>query len=165
MRPSTEERPHGRDDQSEVGQAGRLIDEVAAFLTVQDFIDFALLFGSYADGKETPLSDIDLGIHLCRAVDLLTLGRVTAELERITRRSVDILVLNDSLKRDPGKAYRVVASGKLIACKDRSAYVNFKTQAILRYLDTAYLREMKAKAFLERVRSNRLGEKGHARTP
>ncbi len=142
----------------------RLLDEIENFLASQDFIDFALLFGSFARGRETPLSDIDLGIHLSRPIDLLTLGRLTAELESITGRRVDVLVLSDVLPRNPNVAYQVVASGKLIACKDRSAYVDFKTRTILMYLDTAYLREMVEKMFLERVKTNTLGERGHART-
>jgi len=142
----------------------QLISRIENLLASQDFLDFALLFGSFARGKETPLSDIDLGIHLSRPIDLLTLGRLAAELERITGRRVDVLVLNDALQRNANMAYQVAASGKLIACKDRSAYVNFKAQAILRYLDTAYLRETVERAFLERARNNRLGERGYART-
>ena len=140
----------------------RLIDDMESLLASQDFVEFALLFGSFARGKETPLSDIDFGIYLSRPIDLLTLGRLTAELERIAQRQVEILVLNDILASNPKLAYQVVASGELIVCKDRSAYVDFKAQVILRYLDTAYLRSIVDKAFLERLRDDRFGARSHA---
>ena len=126
----------------------RLIEEMKSLLTSQDFITFALLFGSFAEGKDTPLSDIDLGIHLSRPIDLLTLGRLTVELGRVTQRRVEVLVLNDISVSNPRLAYQIVVSGKLLVCKNRSAYVDFKTQAILRYLDTSYLRGIVDKAFL-----------------
>ena len=137
------------------------MSEMKSLLTSQDFITFALLFGSFAEGKATPLSDIDLGIHLSRPIDLLTQGRLTAELEQVTQRRVEVLVLNDILVSNPRLAYQIVASGELVVCKDRPAYVDFKTQVILRYLDTAYLRGIVDKAFVERLRTGRFGKRGH----
>ncbi|MCD6506619.1 nucleotidyltransferase domain-containing protein [Candidatus Poribacteria bacterium] len=139
-----------------------IIEEIKDVLEAQDFVEFALLFGSFARGRQTPLSDVDIGIYLSRPVDLLTLGRLIAELERITGRSVDALVLNDLPARNPDIAYQAISSGEIITCKDPSAYVSFKTRAILRYLDTAYLRDMVSRAFMERLRNNRFGERSHA---
>lgn len=127
----------------------------------RDFIEFAILFGSFARKKETPVSDVDLDIFVSSPIDLLTLGRLSSDLERMTRRNVDILVLNEILDRSPKIAYQVVASGRLIACRNPKGYVDFKTQAILRFLDTAYLRDTIDEAFLERVRNNTVGDRAH----
>ena len=137
-------------------------EEIKDILEAQDSVEFALLFGSFAEGRQTPLSDVDVGVYLSRSVDLLTLGRLTAELERVTGRNVDILVLNELPDRNPNIAYQAISSGKIITCKNPSAYVSFKTRAILRYLDTAYLRDMVNRAFMERLRNNRFGERNHA---
>lgn len=126
-------------------------------LATCEFVEFALLFGSYA--RQTPLawSDVDIAVHVARPLDLLEIGRLTAALERAVGRDVDLLILNTALERNPALAYRVVAEGIVLFCRDDKTLVDFKRQAILRYLDTAYLREMVARAFDERLRAGRFG--------
>ncbi|RKY01129.1 nucleotidyltransferase domain-containing protein [Candidatus Poribacteria bacterium] len=136
--------------------------KIGDILEAKDFIEFALIFGSFAKGRETPLSDVDVGVYLSRPVDLLTLGQLATELEKITGRTVDLLILNDLPLKGPAMAYQIVSSGEIVACKDPSAYVRFKTETILRYLDTIYLRKTVNRAFLERLKSDKFGEMSHA---
>ena len=125
-------------------------------METRDFIEFALLFGSFARGRETPLSDVDIGIYLSRSIDLLVLGRLIAELEQIIGRNVDVLVLNDLLTRNPDLAYQVISSGEIIMCRNPSVYAGFKTRVILSYLDTTYLRDMVSRAFMERLKKRQV---------
>lgn len=137
-----------------------LTESAHELLATQDYIEFALLFGSFAGGQPQPWSDVDVGIHLARPRSLLELGKLTAELERGLRRDVDLLVLNVAVERNPALAYKVVAEGELIFCRDRKALVEFKTRAILRYLDTAFLRAMVSRAFQKRLETGQFGKGG-----
>ncbi|MCS7291128.1 MAG: nucleotidyltransferase domain-containing protein [Roseiflexus sp.] len=44
-------------------------------LSAQEFIEFAILFGSIASGGAGPLSDVDIGIYVSRPLDLLEIGQ------------------------------------------------------------------------------------------
>ncbi len=135
-------------------------ERVSELLAVHDFIEFALLFGSFARAAPQPWSDVDIAIHVSRPLALLELGRLTAALERGLGRDVDVLVLNTALDRNPALAYRVISEGMLLFCRSRKTFVDFKTRAILGYLDTAFLRAMIARAFLERLETGRFGTGG-----
>ncbi|WP_322798081.1 type VII toxin-antitoxin system MntA family adenylyltransferase antitoxin [Thermoflexus sp.] len=114
-------------------------------------VEFALVFGSLARGAEQPWSDVDIGIYPAASPSLLELGEWTASLELILGRDVDLIPLDVALERNPALAYRAVAEGLLLFCRDPQKWVAFKTRAILRYLDTAFLRAMLERAFRERV--------------
>jgi len=133
-------------------------DAAATLLAAQEHITFALLFGSFARGQADPLSDVDIGIYVSRPLDLLEIGRLTAELERILGRQVDLLVLNDALQHNPALAYHAVAEGVVLFCRDQEAWVDFKTRVFLAYLDTAFLRTLVARVFRERLEAGRSGQ-------
>ncbi len=130
----------------------------ADLLAAQEHILFAVLFGSFARGQAGPVSDVDIGISVSRPLDLLELGRLTAELERALGREVDLVVLNDALHHNPALAYHAVAEGVVLFCRDQEAWVDFKTRVFLAYLDTAFLRAMVARAFEERLEARRSAE-------
>ncbi|MDW8392495.1 MAG: nucleotidyltransferase domain-containing protein, partial [Oscillochloridaceae bacterium] len=127
-------------------------------LSAQEFIEFAILFGSIARGGAGPLSDVDIGIYVSRPLDLLEIGQLVAELERALGRDVDLLVLNDAWKRNPALAYRVVTEGVVLFCRDQETLTDFKTRVFLAYFDTAFLREMVARSFQERLETGRFGK-------
>lgn len=133
------------------------IEKARDLLAAHDFIEFALLFGSFARGKPKPWSDVDIAIFVARPLDLLEIGQLTAALECSLGRAVDVLVLNTALEHHPALAYNVVAEGSLLFCRRRETFVNCKTQIILRYLDTAFLRSMVARAFEARLNAGRFG--------
>jgi len=53
------------------------------YLKQFDFIDFAMLFGSFAEDKAKALSDIDLGIFTNKDVSLIDVGFLAAKMESI----------------------------------------------------------------------------------
>jgi predicted nucleotidyltransferase len=134
------------------------LEKARDLLASHDAILFALLFGSMATGYTHPWSDVDIGVYVTTPLSLLEAGKLTAALERLVERDVDLLVLNDALERNPALAYSVIAEGILLFCKDENAFVSFKTSAILRYLDTAFLRAMVTQAFYERLEAGQFGK-------
>lgn len=76
-----------------------LISRLREVLEKEEKIAFAVLFGSLAGGRDTFLSDIDLAIYLSQDMDILELGRIVGELEKVTERRVDLLILNDALEK------------------------------------------------------------------
>lgn len=72
-------------------------------------------------------------------------------------RDVDVLELNSALRQNPAPAYRVVSEGVMLFCRERRIFVDLRTQAMLRYLDTAFLRATVARAFEERLKAGRFG--------
>ncbi|MDQ7040357.1 MAG: nucleotidyltransferase domain-containing protein [Rhodothermus sp.] len=142
-----------------------LVSQLRPRLEVRSEIVFALLFGSVARGQATPLSDVDVGIYVDRPLDLLELGGLVSELELAVRRPVDVVILNEALKRRPALAYEAAAHGQLICCRDEAQWVDFKYRAFLAYFDTEPLRRMRREAFLERLKNRALGERKYTGTP
>jgi len=144
-------------------EKAQLKAKIGRFLEMHPYIEFAILFGSLAEGSDTPLSDVDVGIYVSKDLSLLEHGKLTAELERITGREVDIVILNELPLKYPELAFKVAAKGELIICRDRKGYVEFKTKCFLGYIDTAPLREMFRETLLERIRAGKIGDRRYAR--
>lgn len=136
------------------------IEKARDLLATQETVVFALLFGSFAKGQPQPSSDVDIGIYVSRSWSLLEVGKLTAALERVLGREVDLLILNTALERNPALAYKAVAEGTLLFCRDAAAFADFKTRVVLHYLDTAFLRTMVTGAFQERLDAGRFGRGG-----
>lgn len=77
----------------------------------------AYLFGSWARGTQTALSDIDVAVLLAPVADLrATTMELAADLSGVTGRArLDLVVLNDA---PLALAYRVLRDGQLLACRD-----------------------------------------------
>ncbi len=136
------------------------LEKARNLLETQDSVVFAFLFGSFAQGEPQPWSDVDIGVYVSRPWSLLEVGKLTATLERVLGREVDLLILNTALERNPALAYRAVAEGTLLFCRDTAALADFKARVVLRYLDTAFLRTMSTGAFRERLDTGRFGQGG-----
>lgn len=111
-------------------------------------IAYALLFGSAARNEETPFSDVDVAIGLKQGeqLDVSAIGSLVTELERATRRTIDLLLLDGA---PPSLAYRVFRDGKVIFEADRRARVERQTRAVLEYLDFKPVEELFARAVLK----------------
>lgn len=132
---------------------GMLLKKLKTLLSVYDFIDFALLFGSCANGTQKALSDIDVGIHTHRSISLLEQGRIIAELEDALGRKIDLVLLNDLYKKDALLAFRIVDKHQPILCRNNDAYVDFKTYTYKYYFDVQPMYEMFDKALFERLKN------------
>ena len=102
------------------------IEKIKNYLTQNENIIFALLFGSLAEGGFKHLSDVDIGIYLKHEPDLLEMGRMISDLEKIAGRSIDLVVLNNLFKKDPLFAYEIISKSKPLFSKDDRRFTELK---------------------------------------
>jgi predicted nucleotidyltransferase len=134
---------------------------VIRILEANHAIQAALLFGSQAMGTATPLSDIDVGILVNGELPLLDLGRLTAQIESISRRQAQVIILNDLYKRDPQMAFNVVSEGQVLFCRKPDSFVNFKRKTFLYYIDTLPLRISVNATLRQRIVSGLFGSRNY----
>ncbi|MCX7792126.1 MAG: nucleotidyltransferase domain-containing protein [Chloroflexaceae bacterium] len=108
-----------------------------AFLATQEDIVAAYLFGSLAEGRATPRSDIDIAVLLGRIPDdeLGDLGRRLQLMEAFRRfadREVDVIILNTA---PPLLRYQVLRHGRRLFERDRQARVEFEVRTGQEYED------------------------------
>jgi predicted nucleotidyltransferase len=127
-----------------------------------DYIDFAILFGSYAKDASNHMSDVDIGIYTARDVSLLELGQLSAIVESTVNRNVDIIVMNDLYRERPLFVYDVISNGKVIFSRKRDILTEYRRRAYLYYLDVRYLIDDVNKRFKERLLTNKFGERTYA---
>ncbi|HBQ28458.1 MAG TPA: hypothetical protein DD719_03435 [Desulfotomaculum sp.] len=119
------------------------------------------LFGSYAQGKQTRLSDIDLAILLepdypqedffKKKLELLPV--ITSILRTD---EVDLIILNCA---PYSLAYRVLGQGKLLYEKEerRSHRVNFQAQVYVGYFDFQPVEKVIHQGLRQRIKEGRFG--------
>ena len=132
--------------------------KIRSLLEKNDKIVFALFFGSVATGRENKLSDVDIGIYFNQNVELLEIGKISAELEKITGKNIDLVLLKDLYKRKPTFANEIVKKSELIFSRDDEKYVEFKKMTLLYYLDTQPLRKKFRENLSRRIDENKLGK-------
>ena len=128
-----------------------IVDKIRSVLFDEDFIVFSILFGSYARGKIFNLSDVDVAIYTNRKLELLEYGYIISELEAELQKEVDLIVLNDLFKKNPSLAFEIMKEGKLIFCKDKEKYLEYKKRTFLYYMDTEYLRRMVHESIIDKI--------------
>ena len=138
------------------------IDKMTELLKEDENILFALVFGSGAKGKMTALSDIDIGIFTKNEMDLLEMGRLLSALEKLVRRKVDLVILNDLYKKRPAFAFNVISSARVLYMRDRGKFVNFKKNVFLYYMDARPLIDMVNKSVEKRMAAGTFGERNYA---
>jgi predicted nucleotidyltransferase len=117
----------------------------------------AYLFGSQAEGKAGPLSDVDiailLGPHVAREqwfqVQLDLMG---ALMSLFHRDDVDVVILNQAT---PVLAHEVVRSGQILHEARPGTRADFELATLRRYVDTEPLRRLQDRRLLERVEEYR----------
>ena len=121
-------------------------------------INFSLVFGSYANGKNHSFSDLDIGVHCKVELDILEIGNMIGDLESITNIKIDLLILNDIYEENSSIAYEIICNHKVINSKSKNFFLYFKTKTYLHYFDDEPLREMKRKSLEKRIESNQIGK-------
>jgi predicted nucleotidyltransferase len=117
-------------------------------------VDCAVLFGSAATGRETPASDVDVYLRLAPGArwDLRERLELAAELSRLLRREIDLVVEDDRtsviLRR------QVAISGRLVYESRPGAFTDLKAAAMIAYADLEpLLRRMRAAVLSRTERS------------
>ena len=95
----------------------------------------AWLFGSFARGDAHAESDVDVAV-LCRRTPAATLDalplRLEGELERLLRRTTQVVVMNSA---PADLRARVLRDGRLLADRDRSRRIRFEVRTRNEWFD------------------------------
>ncbi|MGH9385889.1 MAG: type VII toxin-antitoxin system MntA family adenylyltransferase antitoxin [Vicinamibacterales bacterium] len=122
-------------------------------------IQAAYIFGSVAQGRARPDSDIDIAVLVGRRIpDARALRyrlKLTADLSAALRRNdVQVVILNDA---PPLLAHRVLSGGTLVFQRARAARVRFQVQTASRYADVVPMLERYVRRLKRDVREGRVG--------
>ena len=131
----------------------KMIEELKTYFDGRKDIAFSFLYGSYAIGNATKLSDVDIAIyfypekrHPLKYEDgtfYPTESEIWADLERFLNKEVELLVLNRVSASIAASAIRGIA----LAINDWGIYLDFMEAVTSEAID---FREMFIKDFLER---------------
>ena len=135
------------------------LDEPAliAHLKTQPDIVAAYLFGSMAQGRATPHSDVDLAVLLNLEDNMERFHRrleLMRTLDRFADREVDVVVLNDA---PPLLCHQVLKTGRLLYEADRMARVEFEVYAGKFYADLKPMYELFNQALVRELKEGGLG--------
>lgn len=134
-----------------------------AFLKTQPDVVAAYLFGSLAQGRATPRSDIDIAILLTHIPDLLAGERdrqfeLMDEIERFTDRETDVVILNTA---PPLLQNQVFRYGRLLYEQNQAMRIAFEVRSGKIYDDLAPMRDFFTQALLTEIKEVGLGGRRH----
>lgn len=116
----------------------KITQSIINCLETEQRIQAAYLYGSVADGTNTPLSDIDIGILMNElAVDSIKKLDYELYIEAklsgaIPGNKFDVRIINDAPILIKGK---IITEGKLLLETNREKVRDFEEHVIIRYLD------------------------------
>jgi len=139
----------------------RYIPSLIEKLSLDEDIIALYLFGSYAEDKQTPVSDIDLAVLLKRDFPqdsyfekkLTLLSTITSLLKTD---EVDLVILNQV---PPALSYRILSKGSLLFEKtdQKSQRVSFQVRICDRYFDFKPVEKVLHEGLVRRIREGRFG--------
>ncbi len=138
-----------------------MLNEIKKYIDQIPGLEFAYIYGSYASGKELPVSDIDLAIYCKPPLDIITLGIHISKLEKITGKRIDITQLTGLERRNPAFSYEIITTGKLISENNKTVHNTYKWNTYRYYFDTEYLRDLNQKALINRIKTGNFGKANH----
>ncbi len=118
---------------------GRVIGVLKEYLSKDDNVIFALLFGSYASGKQKKRSDIDVAVYFNNPPCGLDLFSLINTLSDICAADMDLTVLNTA---SPFLSHQVLKYGVALAIKDRHIYRRFREGVISGYDEYKFISGM-----------------------
>ena len=123
-------------------------------------INVAYLFGSYAKGKASPLSDIDIALLLDEAFPSNNYFDKRLELHPkiakiLKTDEIDLVILNQA---SPVLAYNILKNGKVLFTKNQNSKVRFETKVISQYLDTQKMRTLNLNRMKQRLTEGTFGK-------
>ncbi|MBN2823967.1 MAG: nucleotidyltransferase domain-containing protein [Campylobacterales bacterium] len=132
--------------------------KIANILKPYPDIEFALLFGSYASGREHQLSDVDIALYLSEEMDIFTQGRLIVDLEIALEKKVDLVILNGLHLSSSKLAYNIYLHHQIILNRNPQSYEEFKFNALKYYMDLQHLYKMSDDALKERISNGTLAQ-------
>jgi len=132
-------------------EIGGFIPKLKGFLKKQDFVSVAYIFGSAAEGKQGPLSDIDIAVLMDKTLNkkerdrkkIFLIGKISSILKTD---NFDLVVMNDAPML---MKYSIIKTGRLL--RSGRERVAMETDIMSEYLDRKFYDEMYARMSLERI--------------
>ncbi len=129
------------------------MEELKKFMKKQKQIRLAYLFGSYAKGKEGPLSDVDIAVFLDEIISkskrfeqrLNLINEISSILKSD---NVDVIIMNDA---PLNLNYEIIKNGKLLVVKDEEKRTELESEVISKYLDRVYYERRGLNDFLKKI--------------
>ena len=133
---------------NKMGQDRRVVE----FLSKQEHVKLAYLFGSVAEGKEGKLSDVDLAVFLDESLskkEIFNLQlKLISELTSILKTDrIDLVIMNDApllLK------YNIIKHGKILK-EDMETKVRVESGILSDYLDMKYYMDRHTNLAIKRI--------------
>lgn len=111
-----------------------LISTIKGYLSQQEGLVAAYLFGSVAEGMNHRLSDVDVALLLSPQLDSTTAFdlrlKVMAALKHRCHRPVDVVILNDA---SPVFRFQVIQQGQVLLGRDSTARCLFEARTMSEY--------------------------------
>ena len=131
------------------GQDKRVVE----FLSKQERVKLAYLFGSVAEGKEGKLSDVDLAVFLDESLSKLERFRLQlkliSELTSILKTDrIDLVIMNDAPLT---LNYEIIKANHPLLVRDEGQKIDFEHRILSCYLDRRYYDKRWAAEFLKKV--------------
>ena len=95
-------------------------------------VKLAYVFGSWAEGRATGRSDVDVAVYVGGRLGWRDYVALKNELEDAVGRPVDLVVLDDA---PPALAYQAVARGELIMAVDMGLMADVEAKVVKEWLD------------------------------
>ena len=118
-------------------------------------IQFAYLIGSLARDKARFGSDLDIAVYFEDKPNLLDIGMLVNELEKVTEYNVDLILLNDLYNSNPKLAYSVIGEGDLLLCRNEKLLISYKANTYMEYFDFKPAADLFYRKLRERIINNR----------
>lgn len=139
-------------------EKAKLISELEAYFAQQEGLVAAYLFGSLAEEMDHRLSDVDVALLLPGDVDRPAAFdirlQVTADLERLCRRPVDVVILNHV---PPLLRFQVIQRGQVLLSRDDEARYLFEARTMSEYYDAQRYLDYQLTHLINRIREEGLG--------
>jgi len=127
--------------------------KVAEFLSKQEHVKLAYLFGSIAEGKEGKLSDVDIAVFLdeflSKSERFHLQLKLISGLTSITKTDrIDLIIMNDA---PLSLNYEIIKANHPLHVRENGEKIDFEHGILSRYLDRRYYEKRWAAKFLKKV--------------
>ena len=126
---------------------------VVEFLSEQERVKLAYLFGSAAEGKEGKLSDVDLAVYLDESLSKkekfnLQLKLISELTSILKTDKVDLAIMNDA---PISLNYEIIKANHPLLVRDEGERIDFEHGILSRYLDRRFYEKRWTAEFLRKV--------------
>ncbi|WP_039766014.1 MULTISPECIES: type VII toxin-antitoxin system MntA family adenylyltransferase antitoxin [unclassified Caldicellulosiruptor] len=141
-----------RRNKIDIDHAKKVIKDLGAFFSrFGNKVVAAYLFGSFALGTYTPLSDIDIAILFDKELSKGIVEELENEIldglmKMLKTDEIDLVILNHA---PLSVRYGVLKTAKMVYCSNIEKTIDFQTEVISKYLDIKPYREEFYREFLK----------------